>query len=197
MDFTNPGITVAVTVGVMIVLGLVVSLILTGGNFGRYWLAKRTALKVMMDQEFAATIRELIEPPPEPDTPPKPDGTPLRVLNLLQREGKLLDVLLEDLQGVEDVQIGQAFRDVQLKCQKALKEHLEFAAVIDAESDADVEVPAGFDPSAIQLTGNVTGEPPFKGTLIHPGWQVKEIKLSKPAEGVDELVVQPAEVEMP
>ena len=61
----------------------------------------------------------------------------------------------------------------------------------------NVEVPKGFDPSAIRLTGNVTGEPPFKGTLQHHGWRVKEVKLQKPAEGQDGFVVQPAEVELP
>ena len=53
------------------------------------------------------------------------------------------------------------------------------------------------DPSAIRLTGNVTGQPPFKGTLQHHGWRVKQIKLAKPPEGQDEFVVQPAEVELP
>jgi len=46
------------------------------------------------------------------------------------------------------------------------------------------------------LTGNVTGQPPFKGTLLHHGWRVTEIKLAKPPEGQDEFVVHPAEVEL-
>ncbi len=45
--------------------------------------------------------------------------------------------------------------------------------------------------------GNVTGEPPFQGTLIHAGWRVKEIKVPTPPEGQDEFVLQPAEVELP
>jgi hypothetical protein len=57
--------------------------------------------------------------------------------------------------------------------------------------------PAGFDPSAIRLTGNVTGEPPFKGTLQHHGWRVKEIKLGPVPEGQDEFVLAQAEVVLP
>ena len=60
-----------------------------------------------------------------------------------------------------------------------------------------MKVPAGFDPSAIRLTGNVTGQPPFQGTLQHHGWRVKEIKLAPPPEGQDQFIVQPAEVELP
>ena len=56
-------------------------------------------------------------------------------------------------------------------------------------------IAAGFDPSAIRLIGNVTGQPPFKGTLRHQGWRVKEIKLAQAPEGQDEMVLQPAEVE--
>ena len=52
---------------------------------------------------------------------------------------------------------------------------------------------AGFDPSAIRLTGNVAGEPPFRGNLLHHGWRVREIKLSRPPEGQDQFIVQPAE----
>ena len=29
-------------------------------------------------------------------------------------------------------------------------------------------VPKGFDPSAIRVVGNVTGEPPFTGQIKHP-----------------------------
>jgi hypothetical protein len=65
-----------------------------------------------------------------------------------------------------------------------------------AEGD-DVTVPAGFDPSAIRLTGNVTGQPPFNGKLQHRGWRVKELKLAAPPEGQDEFVLMPAEVELP
>jgi hypothetical protein len=60
-----------------------------------------------------------------------------------------------------------------------------------------VEVPPGFDPSAIRLTGNVTGQPPFRGTLQHHGWRVKDYTLQPAPQGQDEFVIQPAEVELP
>jgi hypothetical protein len=132
----------------------------------------------------------------EPPKPPKPSGEPLRLLTLLQREGRLLDFLLEDVQACSNEQIGAGVRDIHGHCRKALQEHLVLVPVLPGEEQSAVEVPPGFDPSAIRLTGNVTGQPPFRGTLLHHGWRVKEIKLAKPAEGQDEFVVQPAEVEL-
>jgi hypothetical protein len=116
---------------------------------------------------------------------------------LLQREGRLLDFLLENIQAYPDEQIGAAVRDIHRQAQAALKEHLVLEPVLSQSEGAAVEVPAGFDPSAVRLTGNVTGQPPFKGTLQHHGWRVKEIKLAAPPEGQDEFVLMPAEVELP
>ena len=40
------------------------------------------------------------------------------------------------------------------------------------EEETTVEVPPSFDPSAVRLTGNVTGTGPYRGTLKHKGWRV-------------------------
>ena len=82
------------------------------------------------------------------------------------------------------------------KAKRAIQEHLVLEAVLNQSEGATVDVPSGFDPSAIRLTGNVTGSPPFKGSLEHHGWRVTKIKLNKPAEGQDAFVLQPAEVEL-
>ena len=153
---------------------------------------QKVVTRIESDPEAAERVLAALEPPP----PPKPSGAPLRLLTLLQREGRLLDFLLEDVQAYDNEQIGAAVRDIHRSCRKALQDHLVLAPVLAGEEQAAVEVPAGFDPSAIRLTGNVTGQPPFKGTLLHHGWRVKEIKLAKPAVGQDEFVVQPAEVEL-
>ena len=69
--------------------------------------------------------------------------------------------------------------------------------ILPGDEESTVKVPAGFDPSAIRLTGNVTGQPPFQGVLKHHGWRVKGYRLPAPPAGIDELVVAPAEVELP
>lgn len=145
----------------------------------------------------ALLFRRVFAGPAPVEMPPaKPSGAPLRLLALLQREGRLVDFLLEDVQSLPDDRIGAAVRDIHRKCRQALREHLVLEPVLPQAEGERVTVPAGFDPSAVRLTGNVTGQPPFAGTLQHHGWRVKEIKLAPPAAGQDEFVLTPAEVEL-
>src|SRR5438046_1787081 len=104
---------------------------------------------------------------------------------------------MEDISGATDEQVGAAMKDLQPKAQAALKKHLTLSSVLPQTEGDTVEVAAGFDPSAIQLVGNVTGKPPFKGTLRHGGWKVAEVRLPKPPERQDPMVLAPTEVELP
>jgi hypothetical protein len=174
-------------------------LLLANGEVGvNPWLYAAGGLLVglVMGALVARFIRPSGEPIAEPEKPAKPSGEPLLLLALLQREGRLLDFLLEDVQGYSDAQIGAAVRDIHRGCRAALTEHLTLSPVLSGEEGATTTVSPGFDPSAIRLTGNVTGQPPFTGTLRHHGWRVAEIKLAKAPSGADPFVVQPAEVEL-
>jgi hypothetical protein len=65
----------------------------------------------------------------------------------------------------------------------------------DAEG-ASVTVPAGFDAQRIRLTGNVAGQPPFRGALKHHGWLATSVRLPAVSTALDPRVVAPAEVEL-
>ncbi|MBX7193155.1 MAG: DUF2760 domain-containing protein [Sandaracinaceae bacterium] len=120
----------------------------------------------------------------------------LQLLALLQREGRFVDFLEEDVSSFSDAQIGAAARVVHDGCRKAIREHLPIAPVRSEDEGARVKLEKGFDAHAVRLTGNVTGEAPFTGTLAHRGWKVKEVKLPKMTEGHDATIVAPAEVEV-
>jgi hypothetical protein len=120
----------------------------------------------------------------------------LALLALLQREGRLVDFLREPLDGFADADIGAAARDVHRGCKKVLDQHLTFEPVMPGAEEERVSVPKGFDPAEIRLIGEAKGEPPFKGTLRHHGWRVVEAKLPTLAEGIDRMVIAPAEVEL-
>lgn len=182
------GVVVTVVVLVLVLFAV------AGFNMRRLMLGLRVMGNAAATDKIEAVLNP---PPPEPPKPVKPDARPVRLLTVLQRDGRLLDFLLENIQGLPDEQIGAAVRTIHPQCQTALKEHLVLEPVLTQTEGSDVEVPAGFDPSAIRLIGNVTGQPPFKGTLRHQGWRVKEIKLAAAPEGQDEMVLQPAEVELP
>jgi Domain of unknown function (DUF2760) len=181
--------------GAGLILGLVAGYflpVLKAGGKTFYDLGLRVARKSAGDAAFAAKVEQLFVPPP----PPKPSAEPVRILGILQREARLLDFLMENIQAYEDAQIGASVRDIHAKSQAALKKHVTLESVLPNEEGSAVTVQAGFDPSAIRLVGNVTGNPPFKGTLQHAGWRAKSIDIPKPPEGVDDFVLMPAEVEL-
>ncbi len=192
------GLGIGAVVGVLATVGLAVA---RAGSLGRVIQGLTVAGQATRDAAFAAKLQAILAgaevKQPEPPQPPKPSGAPLRLLALLQAEARLVDFLLEDIQGASDEQIGQAVREVHKKAQAALKQHLVLEPVLPGNEDETVTIPKGFDPSAIRVIGNVSGDPPFTGTIQHPGWRVKELKLAPPAEGIDEFVLQPAEVYLP
>jgi len=122
------------------------------------------------------------------------DGA-LRLLALLQQEGRLVDFLEEDIEPYDDAQVGAAVRAIHAGCRKALHERMRIARIFSEEDGAAVEVPSGFDAGQVRLTGNVHGQPPFRGTLQHGGWRASDIALPR-TSGVDASVLAPAEVEV-
>jgi len=121
----------------------------------------------------------------------------VQMLAVLQREGRLIDFLEEDLSLYEDAQIGAAVRNIHQGCKQALTEHVELNPIFQENEGAQVTVAPGFDSKAIRLTGNVVGDPPFTGTLRHRGWKVAKVELPLPTtEQKQDWVLAPAEVEI-
>ncbi len=184
-----------------------------GGNFQRAWWGLGVAGRCAQDPSLEAKVNAVLggaapppasvppppapaKSPPPPAAPPKPSGEPLRLLTLLQSEARLLDFLMEDFGGASDAQVGAGGKEIHKKAAAALKKYLVVEPVLAGADGERVTVGKGFDPSAVRVVGNVTGEPPYTGELQHPGWRVKEIKLPTTDEGQDPFVVQPAEVQV-
>jgi hypothetical protein len=119
------------------------------------------------------------------------------LLAALQREGRLIDFLEQDVSGFADEEVGAAARVVHAGCRRVLRQGLDFEAAMTGAEGTAVTVPPGFDAQRIRLTGNVAGQPPFRGTLKHHGWVAKAIRLPRPSDSLDARVVAPAEVELP
>jgi hypothetical protein len=120
----------------------------------------------------------------------------LHLMTVLQREGRLMDFFAEDLSAYEDNQIGAAVRSIQDNCKTALKKHLNPKAVMEQNEGDEIVVPADFDTSAIKLTGNVSGEPPFQGVLRHKGWRASKLELPTLSAAKDSHIIAPAEIEI-
>ena len=93
--------------------------------------------------------------------------------------------------------MGAAARVVHSGCSKVLKQYFALEPAVKETEGATMTVPVGFDPQRLRLTGNVAGQPPFKGTLKHHGWVAKEVRLPAVPETLDPRIVAPAEVELP
>ena len=121
----------------------------------------------------------------------------LMLLAALQREGRLVDFLRQDVAAFSDEEVGAAARVVHGGSRKVLEQFFEFAPAVKGDEGMPMSVPEGFDAQRIRLTGNVTGHPPFKGTLKHHGWIATAIRMPALSEALDPRVIAPAEVELP
>ncbi len=120
----------------------------------------------------------------------------LHLLAVLQREGRIMDFFFENLAEYSDAQIGTAVRGIHENCRKVIEKYLAPQSVVrESEGDA-ITVEEGFDPSALKLTGNVTGAPPFRGTVRHRGWKVRKLELPTLSGSPDPKIIAPAEVEV-
>ena len=120
----------------------------------------------------------------------------LHLLSVLQRDARLMDFFFEKLDQFEDAQIGAAVRNIHENSFKTMSKYLSPKPVIENDEGEAVTIEKGFDPAAVKLTGNVTGEPPFKGILRHKGWQAGDFDLPVLSDRENSLLISPAEVEI-
>jgi len=176
----------------------------------RILLAFRVFFLTLFDSARARQIAELlaapadrVEPAPK-EKEPMPRRLPrqgrndaVTLLAALQREARFIDFVQESLAEYSDAQIGAAARDVHRVCGLVLKRLFDLQPVLAQDEGAEVEVPAGFDAGEYRLVGNVTGDPPFRGTLVHAGWRATICQLPEwSGSEAAAIVVAPAEVEL-
>lgn len=135
--------------------------------------------------------------PPPPEAAFQASTAPaVQVLALLQKEGRLVDFLMEDIGSYSDAEIGAAIRPIHDGCRRVLDQRFKLERVLPDEEGAKVQVPSPFDASAISVVGSVSGEPPYQGTLNHRGWRAAETHLPTVPAEADHTIVSPAEVEV-
>lgn len=179
------GITVALLVGIKLLFVLIYS----GGHIeriGAAWLASMQALK----GSGPASVKTASQPTREDP------AVKLRLLALLQRDSRLVDFLMENIQGLEDGQIAAAVREIQPKAQAALKKFIDIVPCVSLPDGAEIEVPVGHHPSHFKVTGNVPPQPPYKGAVRHPGWKANRVEIPPLAKGEDGMILEPTEVEI-
>lgn len=152
-----------------------------------------TALPAPEPETKAPSSPPVKTKPAPPPAPARSDA--LTLLEIFQREARLIDFLQEDLAGYDDAQIGAAVRDVHRDSAKVLERLFALKPVIEQEEGAAVPLtePSG---GRIRQIGNVR-EGATQGTVVHAGWQATKADLPKWTGSQDaKQIVAPAEVEV-
>jgi hypothetical protein len=172
----------------------------------RVWFAFVCFFRVLFDGAFAArAFQARLETPaleapesaPEAEPPPTPSVTSaLQLLSLLQREGRLVDFVQQDIASFADAEVGAAARVVHEGCRRALSGHVKILPIRSENEGASVSVEDGYDPASLKLIGDVGGGGKLKGTLRHRGWRAESLELPRLVGDHDPHVLAPAEVEV-
>ena len=162
-------------------------------------LAFRAFFRIFSDAAFAEKVRLLFEGGTAPaPAPVEPEVAPaaVRVLALLQREGRLVDFLQEPLEGFSDAQVGAAARQIQADCRRVLQKVFGVEPLRQEAEGSEVTIPAGFDARHVRLSGSAHVEPPCTGILRHRGWRATRADLPQRHPGLDPRLICPAEVDV-
>lgn len=143
-------------------------------------------------------IAEPIKPEALPAKTASTEAAAITFLGLLQEKGRFVDFLMEDVTEAEDAQLGSVARIVHEGCRGVLDDCFDVKPVSTEPEGNDITVPAGYKADEYQLIGKVTGEAPFKGSLVHKGWRATKVSLPRAieAEGEERRVIVPAQVEV-
>ena len=120
----------------------------------------------------------------------------IQMLAILQRDGRLIDFLMEDIGPYSEAQIGAAVRDVHAGCRRVLDRYIVLESILTGREGEPITIAQGVDPGAVRLVGNVTGQPPFRGTLLHRGWRASGVGLPPLGDGAGRRIVAQAEIEV-
>ena len=192
--------------------------------FARLVLALKTLFKIVFQPGYAARVvaleaagsepqapsklptvqtgdepaRAASEPPQDSSDALEPEVTgALQLLRILQREGRFIDFIEQDIEGFPDADVGTAARVVHSGCRVALHAQMKLATISTTQEDqpASLRDAREVQSGRWKLTGNVSGTPPHRGVVRHCGWLVEECHLPKSVGHDDARILCPAELE--
>src|SRR5271167_3160624 len=128
------------------------------------WTRIKLAFAAFFSILFKGRLPAVLQPAAHAEAPAQPiaadtSDRAVQMLALLQREGRLIDFVLEDLAAYSDAQIGAAARDVHSGCHRVLERYVTLEAILPGREGEGVTVGQDqqIDPAAFHLVGNVAG----------------------------------------
>jgi hypothetical protein len=165
------------------------------------WMDEGGTPRLAVENQLIATTGTRSAPVVEPAKPVQPSkpsrSEAITLLSALQREARLIDIIQEPLDSFSDSQIGAAARDVLKNSGGVIERMFGLVPAVDVKDGEQISTPATLDPSLYRLTGNVSGAPPFRGTVAHHGWRATRCDVptwNGSAESV--LILAPIEIEV-
>lgn len=149
-------------------------------------------------REQPAAAAEAARPAPLPAATNQAEAEIVGFLATLQERGRLVDFLMDDVTAYSDAQVGAAARVVHQGCKSVLQEMFRITPVRAETEGSTVTVPAGSAADEYRLSGKISGQPPFSGTLTHRGWKTDRAKLPRVLRTTGDRLpaIAPAEVEL-
>ena len=103
---------------------------------------------------------------------------------------------MEDITPYSDADVGGVARAVHQGCKEALNEHFHIEPISTEGEGATITVPAGYSADEFRLVGNLSGEAPFTGKIVHKGWKTTSVKLPRVLKTDRLPAIAPAQVEV-
>ncbi len=141
-------------------------------------------------------VAEAVKPLPAAIPQNQSQAEVVALLGIFQEKGRFIDFLMEDIAPHSDAEVGMVARTVHQGCKAALNDHFHIEPISPAGEGASVTVPVGYAADEFRLVGNLAGEAPFTGKLVHQGWRTTSVKLPRILKADRLPPIAPAQVEI-
>jgi hypothetical protein len=120
-----------------------------------------------------------LSPAPSVETKGTAEAEVIAFLGMLQKKGRLIDFLMDDISRHDDATVGAVSRVVYQGCREVLQQHLEIVPLAAVAEGGTLTLPPGYRAIDYELSGKLGGSAPFTGTVEHRGWKVASIRLPR------------------
>ncbi|MAP09181.1 MAG: hypothetical protein CMM00_10370 [Rhodopirellula sp.] len=139
-------------------------------------------------EQAVATAKPVRQEPVQSDA--------IALLGALQRDGRLVDLIHENLDQYGDDQVGAAARPCLKQCRQTLDRLLAIKPLADAENGGVTPVEASASSARLRWVGESSGA--SQGKVVHSGWVATQVQLPAwSGSSEDALVIAPTQVEAP
>jgi hypothetical protein len=141
-------------------------------------------------------VAEAVKPVPASVPQNQSQAEVVTLLGIFQEKGRFIDFLMEDITPYSDADVGGVARAVHQGCKEALNEHFHIEPISTEGEGATITVPAGYSADEFRLVGNLSGDAPFTGKVVHKGWKTTSVKLPRVLKTDRLPAIAPAQVEV-